>query len=147
MGVSPVVISGEIELPAAPERLRAVLADPALLARLLGASPLTAIAPGRWRGSVALGTPPLTKRHPILVQVRAALGGGGGLELDVVEEGTSSGFSLTAHCALAAMPPDRTRLRYDVDARLGGLARWIGGSAARRFVDDFFAALVAYLSE
>ena len=136
-------ISGEAALPVAPGRVRSALRDPALLARLVDAPALTPFGPGRWRGTVVVGAPPLAQRHAVLLRLAGA---DDDLAFELVEEGRSDGLSITGRCRLEEVRRGATCLRYHVRARLGGVAGLLGGGAIRRLIDDFFTTLAKELS-
>ncbi len=130
--------SGEIELPAPAHRVRAMLRDPEVLARLLPASrDLRPAGPGRFAGEVVVGLPPLGARYPVSA---TASEDEGALRLEAVGEGRAEGMELQARCLLSAVGSG-TRLRYRVRLELGTLARWVPAWAAQRAVHDFLDQL------
>lgn len=138
-------IVGEALVPATPARVREVLADPVRMQRVTSAhaGALTPVGPGEWDADWVLGLPPLGQRH----RVRLRLADDAGvLRLDVRGRGHGDAVSLTARCRLEPVPPAATRVRYHLQVELGGLGGWLGSGAARRAVEEFFAALAADLS-
>lgn len=135
---------GEVEIPAAPEKVFAVLLDPVALARVIpGCHSLQSIGPNRYRADVTVGVGLVKARYEaeiILSDIDAPhslrLAGSGRSSL-----GTGAGGGLV----MLQATPTGTRLSYDYSAQVGGKAAMVGSrmleGAARIIVAQLFESL------
>ena len=138
---------GQAEVDATPERLWAMLLDPDLLARIVpGAHGVERVSNTAFRAEVSLGIGPVRGRY----RAEIALS-----DLDEPRSATLSGsvdgalgFGRGAgRLQLEAVGPNRTVLRYEYEAAVGGKVASVGGrlldGAARVVIGQFFEALAA----
>jgi 2-furoyl-CoA dehydrogenase large subunit len=143
--------SGEAEIAAAPERIWAMLLDPATLAAIIpGAHDVQKVSDTEFRSDVTLGIGPVKGRYRASIvlsdldpphavtlsgQITGLLGNGGG----------------KGHIKLRPAGENRTALTYDYEAEIGGKVASVGGrlldGAARFVIRQFFEALSRQLSE
>ncbi len=137
-------LSGEAELPCAPQRLRALLLEgPGLARRLAPDARLRLCGDGSYEGEIALTTVPFARRHPVRVCVAER---DGAVWLDVRGQGRSQGLAIEVHLWLSGTAsPSRTRLRYRVRTELGGLREALGKGGLQRRIGDLLTALRAEL--
>jgi len=135
---------GEVDIPAPPEQVFAVLLDPVALARVIpGCHSLQSIGPNRYRADVTVGVGLVKARYKaeiILSDIDAPrslrLSGSGSSSL-----GTGAGDGLV----MLQATPTGTRLSYDYSAQVGGKAAMVGSrmleGAARIIVAQLFESL------
>lgn len=135
---------GEVDIPASPEKVFAVLLDPVALARVIpGCHALQSNGPNRYRAEVTVGVGLVKARYEadiMLSNIDAPhslrLAGSGRSAL-----GTGAGDGLVTLTAT----PTGTRLRYDYRAQVGGKVAMVGSrmleGAARIIVAQLFESL------
>lgn len=135
---------GEVDIPAAPEQVFAVLLDPVALARVIpGCHALQSTGPNRYRADVTVGVGLVKARYEaeiILSDIDAPrslrLAGSGRSSL-----GTGAGTGLVTLQATAT----GTLLKYDYSAQVGGKVAMVGSrmleGAARIIVAQLFESL------
>jgi 2-furoyl-CoA dehydrogenase large subunit len=135
---------GEVDIPAPPEQVFAVLLDPVALAQVIpGCHALQLSGPNRYRAEVTVGVGLVKARYEaeiILSDIDAPhslrLAGSGRSSL-----GTGAGDGLVTLQAIDG----GTRLRYDYRAKVGGKVAMVGSrmleGAARIIVAQLFESL------
>jgi len=135
---------GEVDIPAPPEKVFAVLLDPVALARVIpGCHALQSSGPNRYRAEVTVGVGLVKARYEAEIMLSdidaphsLRLAGSGRSAL-----GTGAGDGLVTLTAT----PGGTRLRYDYRAQVGGKVAMVGSrmleGAARIIVAQLFESL------
>lgn len=135
---------GEVDIPAPPEKVFAVLLDPVALARVIpGCHALQSSGPNRYRAEVTVGVGLVKARYEAEIMLSdidaphsLRLAGSGRSAL-----GTGAGDGLVTLTAT----PGGTRLRYDYRAQVGGKVAMVGSrmleGAARIIVGQLFESL------
>jgi 2-furoyl-CoA dehydrogenase large subunit len=133
-----------VEIGAPPERVWALLEDPAALRRILpGCESLVADGPDRMRAVLASRVAFMTVRADVEVtrheadpprHVR--------LELDGRTRGFGGGFQASVPFDLEPLPGGRTRIDYRVELALSGSLAAVGGTKAGDALRDQIGELV-----
>jgi 2-furoyl-CoA dehydrogenase large subunit len=136
--------NGTVDIAAPPERVFAVLLDPAELARVIpGCHELTAVGPNSYRADVTVGVGLVKARYAARVNIDEI---DAPRSLRLAGSGTSSLGSASGMGSVRLERTDSgTRLHYDYEAQVGGRVAAVGSrmleGAARIVLAQLFDAL------